>query len=157
MDKTWIQVFGKMTYGLYVLTTFYEDQINGMIASWVSQASFDPPLMMVAVHPSRYSHRLIEKSRCFALHIPAKNQGEYLFRFKGSDPAAKFDGIQWIKAKSGCPILNQCVAYVECRVRHSYRPGNHTLFIGEVIDAGRCSDEEPLSSLDYEGQYLGKD
>ena len=157
MDKTWIQAFGKMTYGIYVLTTFYEDQINAMIASWVSQASFDPPLMMAAIHPSRYSHRLIEKSRCFALHIPAKHQRAYLSRFKGPDPAAKFDGIQWIKAKSGCPILNQCVAYVECRVRDSYRPGNHTLFIGEVIEARQCSDEEPFSSLDYEGQYLGQD
>ncbi|MGD8522504.1 MAG: flavin reductase family protein [Desulfobacterales bacterium] len=157
MDKTWIQAFGKMTYGIYVLTTFYEDQINAMIASWVSQVSFDPPLMMAAIHPSRYSHQLIEKSRCFALHIPAKSQREYLSRFKGPDPAAKFDGIQWIRGKSGCPILNQCVAYVECRVRKSYRPGNHALFIGEVIDARRCSDEEPFSSLDYEGQYLGKD
>jgi flavin reductase (DIM6/NTAB) family NADH-FMN oxidoreductase RutF len=157
MDKTWIQAFGKMTYGLYVLTTFYEDQINAMIASWVSQASFDPPLMMAAIHPSRYSHRLIEKSGCFALHIPAKNQREYLSRFKGPDPAAKFDGIQWIKGESGCPILKQCVAYVECRVRDSYRPGNHTLFIGEVVDARRCSDEEPFSSMDYDGQYLGQD
>lgn len=157
MEKTWIQAFGKMTYGIYVLTTFYEDQINAMIASWVSQVSFDPPLMMVAIHPSRYSHRLIEKSRCFALQIPAKNQGEYLFRFKGPDPAAKFDGIQWTKGKTGCPILNHCVAYVECRVRDSYNPGNHTLFIGEVVDARLCLEGEPFSSLDYKGQYLGQD
>lgn len=157
MEKTWIQAFGKMTYGIYVLTTFYEDQINGMIASWVSQVSFDPPLMMAAIHPSRYSHRLIEKSRCFALHIPAKNQRGYLSRFKGSDPEAKFNGIQWITGKTGCPILNQCVAYVECKVRDSYNPGNHILFIGEVVDARVCSDKEPFSSLDYKGQYLGQD
>lgn len=157
MEKIWIQVLGKMTYGIYVLTTFYEDEINAMIASWVSQVSYDPPLVMTAIHPDRYSHRLLEQSRCFALHVPAKNHMDYLSRFKGPDPKAKLDGIQWVKGKTGCPILKQCVAYVECRVRNSYNPGNHTLFIGEVVDARICSAEKPLSTLDYKGQYLGKD
>ncbi|UCG08472.1 MAG: flavin reductase [Desulfobacterales bacterium] len=157
MEKIWIQVLGKMTYGIYVLTTFYEDEINAMIASWVSQVSYDPPLVMTAIHPDRYSHRLLEQSRCFALHVPAKNHMDYLSRFKGPDPKAKLDGIQWVKGKTGCPILKQCVAYVECRVRNSYNPGNHTLFIGEVVDARICSAEKPLSTLDYKGQYLRKD
>ena len=51
MKEDWVQALGKMTYGIYVLTTCDEDEVNGMIASWVSQVSYDPLLIMVAVHP----------------------------------------------------------------------------------------------------------
>ena len=95
MDERWVNTFGAMTYGIYVLTTFHEQKINGMIASWVSQVSYDPPVVMVAVHPNRYSHQLIRESGCFALHILSRNQRDLLSRFKGIDPEAKFHSIQW--------------------------------------------------------------
>jgi len=48
-------------------------------------------------------------------------------------------------------------AYRECTVKAAYKPGNHTLFIGEVVDAGRFSNDGVLTTLDYRGQYLGRD
>ena len=69
MNKKWVEAFAKMTYGIYVLTSKAGEAVNGMIASWVSQVSYDPPLIMVAVHRNRYSHQLIEKGGCFTLHI----------------------------------------------------------------------------------------
>jgi flavin reductase (DIM6/NTAB) family NADH-FMN oxidoreductase RutF len=156
MKTEWLQAVGKMTYGIYVLTTFYEKEINGMIASWVSQVSYEPPLIMVAVHPNRYSHHLIEQSGCFALHILARKQSDFLSRFKGSDPKAKFSSIQWIRGKTGCPVLNACIAYVECNVINKYTPGNHTLFLGEVVAAEAFAEEQSLSTLDYDGIYIGK-
>jgi flavin reductase (DIM6/NTAB) family NADH-FMN oxidoreductase RutF len=53
MQDQWIKAFAKMTYGIYVLTSGADEAINGMIASWVSQVSYEPPLVMVAVHPKR--------------------------------------------------------------------------------------------------------
>ena len=99
MKDEWIQALGNMTHGIYVLTSFYKEEINGMIASWVSQVSYDPLLIMVAVHPHRYSHGLIEKSGCFALHVLAADQSNLLSRFKGADPKAKFSSIQWQREK----------------------------------------------------------
>ena len=156
MEKKWIQALGKMTYGIYVLTTYYKDEINGMIASWAAQVSYDPPLIMAAVHPNRYSHRLIEHSASFALHILAQNQGEFLGRFKGEQPRLKFDGIQWERGKTGCPLLKDCIAFAECTVKDVYKPGNHTLFVGEIVNAACYSDLQPLITADYDGQYLGK-
>jgi flavin reductase (DIM6/NTAB) family NADH-FMN oxidoreductase RutF len=156
MEKICVQALGKMTYGIYVLTTYYADEINGMIASWVSQISYDPPLVLAAIHPHRYSHKLIEQSRSFALHILAQNQDDYLSHFKGDDPRRKFDGIRWGKGKTGCPILTDCVAYVECTVKASYTPGNHTLYVGEMVEANCFSDDDPLTTLNYKGQYIGK-
>src|SRR5210317_950750 len=129
MQEGWIKTLGKMTYGIYVLTSFYEEEVNVMIASWVSQVSYDPLLIMAAVHPDRYSHRLIEESGCFALHVIERQQTEFLARFKGPDPKSKFSAVQWQSGKTGCPILSECMAYLECKVKASYRPGNHTLFL----------------------------
>jgi flavin reductase (DIM6/NTAB) family NADH-FMN oxidoreductase RutF len=156
MKNKCIKALGKMTYGIYVLTTSYKDEINGMIASWVSQISYDPPLVVAAIHPNRYSHHLIEQSGSFALHVLANDQAAFLSRFKGADPRGKFGGIQWTKGKTGCPILNDCVAVIECTVIAAYTPGNHTLFVGEIVDAKQFSDQHPLTTLDYEGQYLGR-
>jgi ribonuclease HI len=157
VEKDILKTLGKMTYGIYILTTFHEEKVNGMVASWVSQISHAPHLVMVAVHPNRYSHSLIQKNGYYALHVLAQNQIDLLERFKAPDSTAKFDSISWDKGKMGCPILSSCLAYMECQVTAIYAPGNHTLFVGEVKDAQTLSDGIPLSTLDYAGTYLGKD
>ncbi len=146
----------QMTYGIYLLTTRYESTINGMIASWVSQVSFEPPLIMTAVHPNRYSHTLLNKSGHFALHILAKHQIDLLDRFKGPDTQAKFDSLSWSDGMTGCPVLADCIGCLECRIRYRIAPGNHTLFVGEVIHSIFNREATPLCTLDYEGCYLGK-
>jgi len=156
MEKSWQLALGQMTYGIYVLTTFYKEEINGMIASWVSQVSYDPLLLMAAVHPNRDSHGLIEKSGCFALHVPAKEQSDFLRRFKGPDPNQKFSSIAWRRGTTGCPVIKDCLAWFECRVKAAHRPGNHTLFIGEVVAAGSNGGGDPLITRDYDGVYLGR-
>ncbi len=156
MDKEWIRAMGKITYGIYVLTTAHGETINGMIASWVSMVSFDPPLIMVAVHPNRYSHRLLESGSHFALNLLSEDQKGYLTRFKGADPEAKFAGVDWQREQTGCPILRDCLGYIECEIIECYKPGNHSLFIGRIIAAASFRDGLPLSTLDYEGVYLGK-
>ncbi|MBN1105051.1 MAG: flavin reductase [Deltaproteobacteria bacterium] len=145
-----------MSYGIYVLTAAHGEVKNGMIASWVSQVSYEPPLIMVAVHPNRYCHQLIKKSGFFALHLLRRDQKDYIRRFKGQDPEAKFESLAWFPGKRGCPILRACIGYLGCEVRESLEPGNHTLFIGEVVEAGIFEAGAPLSTFDYEGFYLGK-
>lgn len=145
-----------MTYGIYVLTSAADQFINGMIASWVSQVSYDPFLLMVAIHPKRYTHTLLEKNGFFALNVISKRQKDYLQRFKGPDPKLKFSSVEWKKEITGAPILTDSIGYMECKVKETYAPGNHTLFVGEVVAAKFISDETPLSTSDYEGIYLGK-
>lgn len=145
-----------MTYGIYVLTVKYDDIFNGMIASWVTQVSYEPPLILVAVHPNRYSHSLIEKSNTFVLHVLDKSQKDMLKRFKGPDPEKKFSGLFWETKKTGAPILKDCMAWFELQTKERHDPGNHTLFIGEVINSGVNSPGTPLCTLEYDGMYIGK-
>jgi flavin reductase (DIM6/NTAB) family NADH-FMN oxidoreductase RutF len=156
MQAHWRSAFGQMTYGIYVLTTRHENTINGMIASWVSQVSHTPPLVLAAVHPNRYTHGLLTESGVFALHILDRSQKEMLARFKGPEPERKFDDLDWRAGQTGCPVLRDCLAWFECRVIDRPAPGNHTLFIGEVIQAGSPAKGTPLTTLDYEGQYTGR-
>ena len=155
MKEEWIKSLGNLTYGIYVLTSAFENKINGMIASWVAQVSYDPLLIMVGVHKNRYSHRLIEGGGSFALHSLSKNQGDFLKRFKGPDPEAKFRTLDWKPGQTGCPVLKDCLSCLECKVVIQYDPGNHTLFIGEVVTVHFHSDEPPLTTHDYSGIYLG--
>ena len=156
MKEEWIQSLGNLTYGIYVLTSAFEDKINGMIASWVTQVSFEPLLIMAAVHTNRYSHQLVENSGHFALHSLAEHQKEFLRQFKGPDPSAKFESLDWKPGRTGCPVLEDCTSCLECKVVDRYKPGNHTLFIGEVVDIHFHSDEPPLTTYDYGGIYLGE-
>jgi flavin reductase (DIM6/NTAB) family NADH-FMN oxidoreductase RutF len=156
MKQQWTKTLGTMTYGIYALTTAHEEQINAMIATWVSQVSYDPPLIAIAVHPNRFTHELIEKSGFFAMHVLNKTQKNLVTRFMGTDPEAKFTGIDWQPGKTGCPILKDCAAWFECKLTDHVQPGNHTLFFGEVVDALMVSDEAVLTTRDYRGQYIGK-
>jgi flavin reductase (DIM6/NTAB) family NADH-FMN oxidoreductase RutF len=156
MNKALLENMARMTYGIYVLTTRHGETVNGMIASWVSQVSYDPPLIMAAVHPNRYSHELLEKSGHFALHILDRGQTDLLARFKGPDPGEKLAGIAWREGKTGCPVLADCIGSLECRITRTLAPGNHTLFIGEVVEAVFNRERTALSTLDYGGCYTGK-
>jgi len=156
MEEAILKNMAHITYGIYVLTTRFEDSINGMIASWVSQVSYDPPLFMVAVHPNRYSHELVMQSGHFALHILAKEQKDLIDHFRGPFTKEKFESIAWKEGGTGCPVLEDCIGCMECRVTQSLAPGNHTLFIGEVVNAVFNAEKTPLCTLDYEGSYLGK-
>jgi len=156
MKEEWINALGTMTYGIYALTMAHAERVNAMIASWVSQVSYDPPLIVIAVHPNRYSHEIIEKSGFFAMHVLKKTQKNHVARFMGSDPGEKFRGVDWQPGKTGCPILKECAAWFECKLSDRIQPGNHTLFFGKVVDAMKISDEAALTTRDYRGQYIGK-
>lgn len=150
------ECLGRLTNGIYVLTSSFGSEKNGMIASWVTQISYYPPLVMVAVHPNRFTHHLIEKSGVFALHVIGERQSEMLTRFKAPEPSEKFIGINWSEGDNGCPILKDCIAWIECEAREELNPGNHTLFIGEVFKGKVYGEDKPLCTLDLGGRYLGR-
>lgn len=156
MKDALLKNMAHMTYGIYILTTRAEDRVNGMIASWVSQVSYEPPLLMAAIHPHRYSHELVTQGGSFALHIISREQKDLLARFKGPIHQDKFESMAWAYGVTGCPILADCIGCMECRLTQSLAPGNHTLFIGEVVHAVFHAEKTPLCTLDCEGSYLGK-
>jgi flavin reductase (DIM6/NTAB) family NADH-FMN oxidoreductase RutF len=129
--------FTALVHGVYVVTTRVGEKINGMTAAWVSQVSIKPLLVMVSIAPPRYSHTLIKESGIFAINVLTQDQAELAkrFGFKSGRKIDKFAGLDYLTAVSGAPILPQAYAYLDLKLVHTYAAGDHTLFVGEVMEA----------------------
>jgi flavin reductase (DIM6/NTAB) family NADH-FMN oxidoreductase RutF len=129
--------FTALVHGVYVVTTRFEDLVNGMTAAWVSQVSLNPLLIMASIAPPRYSHRLIRDSGIFAINVLDSTQVELAKRFgyKSGRKVDKFAGLEWISAPSGAPILPQAYAYFDLKLTDTFNAGDHTLFVGQVVEA----------------------
>jgi flavin reductase (DIM6/NTAB) family NADH-FMN oxidoreductase RutF len=130
--------FDALVHGVYVVTTRVRDIINGMTASWVSQVSLKPLLLVVSIAPARYTHELIMESRVFAINVLTGEQVDLgkRFGYKSGRKVDKFAGLEHKTAKTGAPILPQAFAYFDLKLVDTFSAGDHTLFVGEAVDAG---------------------
>ncbi|NPA26519.1 MAG: flavin reductase family protein [Chloroflexi bacterium] len=148
----------QITYGLYVLTAAHDGDIAAGTVNWLSQASFDPPLVMVAVKRDSRLHDLIEKSGHFAVNILASGQKDLAAAFfrptKVED--GRINGLAFEPGpKTGAPLLLDAPAWFEARVTDAIRRGDHTVFVAEVINAGvRDPNAQPLT-LRETGWFYG--
>jgi flavin reductase (DIM6/NTAB) family NADH-FMN oxidoreductase RutF len=129
--------FSGLVHGVYVVTTRVDDTVNGMTAAWVSQVSLKPLLVMVSIAPPRYTHNLIKESGIFAINVLTSDQVELgkRFGYKSGRKVDKFAGLDWFPAATGAPILPQAYAYLDLKLADMFPAGDHTLFVGEVVDA----------------------
>ena len=151
-----LKALEKITYGIYVLTTKNGAEINGMIASWVSQVSFSPPLVMVGVRKNRYSHKMVREGGVFALNVLGKESSALTGKFKSPSPEEKFKGIRWESKTTGAPLINEALAYMDCTLINSVDAGDHTIFIGKIVDADILREGIPMTSLDLGKVYIGQ-
>jgi flavin reductase (DIM6/NTAB) family NADH-FMN oxidoreductase RutF len=132
-------VLRMIPYGLYVLTAKgKDDAVAAATVNWVTQASFTPPLVVVGVKADSHAHALIKESKAFALNVLGKGQGPLAYTF--FKPAARegqtISGEPFRSGTTGAPILERTPAFVECRLVDSIERGDHSIFVGEVIEAG---------------------
>lgn len=161
------QALKKITYGFYIVTsrksseemsTREEDYIAAATVSWVSQASFDPPLVTVAVKKNSDLHETIEKSRSFAVNIVGKEQQDMLSSFAkdSSVEGDKINGFSFSSAQTGAPVLDDVPAYFECEVKEDVTIGDHSIFVGEVVSgATRNAEAVPLVEWETDLHYGG--
>ena len=126
-------------YGLYVLTAGHSDgRVSAGTVNWVTQASFEPPLVAVGVKTDAHGHALIKESKAFALNILGKGQQAVAYAF--FKPAEKqgqmISGEPFRAGTTGAPILTNAPAYVECTLETTVELGDHSIFVGRVVDAG---------------------
>lgn len=152
-------------YGLFVLTGEAEDgSVAAATVNWVTQASFEPPLVVVAVKVGSGPHSIIKRAGTFALNVLGTDQADTAKKFfrhveREDDTVG---GVPFRKGSTGAPLLEGCAAYVECSLLLTLEKGDHSLFIGEVKDAGVFRepegrpDQATLTLSDLEGDlYYG--
>jgi flavin reductase (DIM6/NTAB) family NADH-FMN oxidoreductase RutF len=123
-----------------LLTTRYKGQVNVMTIAWVSPVSLAPPLVALAIHPARYTHDMLLRSEELVLNIPGRALAEQAMQI-GSVSGRDEDKLllTGLALESGhrveVPWIEECLAHLECAVVDRLAPGDHTLFISEVVGA----------------------
>lgn len=148
-----------LSSGLYVLTVAYDGQIAAGTVNWLSQASFNPPLVMVGIRIKSRIHSLVEKSRTFAISIPAEGQKEIaqaFFRPSKIEPG-RINGYPYESGPAtGAPLLLDLPAWFEARVTDVVKGGDHTVFVAKVLNSGlRDEKAKPLALGDTKWSYGG--
>lgn len=137
------------TYGLYAITTGDEQQRNAFTANWVSQVSFDPPLVVLSIENDSVSLPIIRRTGLFAVNVYAADQRDLaglLGKSFGKHPE-KVDGLAFDVGETGCPVLSVGLAFVECRVQGEMLAGDSTLLLAQVEGATVLRRAEPLTML----------
>ncbi len=153
------QVLRMITYGLYVLSAKEDDDVAAGTMTWLSQASFDPPLIMVAIRADSKVHTLVEKTGQFAVSIVGEGQKDMAAAFfrPAEISDGKINGYTFEPGpETGAPLILDAPAWFEARVTDRVKRGDHTVFVAEVISVGvRNADARPLALRDTGWSYGG--
>lgn len=147
---------GMFATGVTVVTTNVDGVLHGMTANAFASVSLDPLLVLICVDRAAGMHGLLPEAQGFAVTILAAEQEELSAWFASSERPGgegQFQDVDWDPAPvTGSPVLCNGVAYMDCRVTQRHDAGDHSIFLGEVVDLGVLRDgADPL--LYYGGRY----
>ena len=158
-DPTVHEVLREIPYGLYIVGVRggTEGDNNALVVSWLTQCSFDPPLIMMAVRRGTRSYDMLKEGGVFSINLLDKKDQDLARQFvKPSDRVGdKMSGVEHGSDKTGAPILQRAFACIECKVREMSEPGDHAIVIGEVVNARRHGTGESLTCSDLQWHYAG--
>lgn len=142
---------------LYIVGSTLEGRLNAMCCSSVTQVSFGPAKVAVAVNKNNLTHDFIKERGVFSLSPIAQQQRHLAYHFgrQSGRKVNKFEQMKPIIGKTGSPIVQECLGYYDCEVDHksTIELEHHTLFVGTVLE-GRLNVQEPL--LTYYDLMKGK-
>jgi len=155
LKKTVLRLF---TYGLYAVTARHGDEVSAMTVNWLTQASFEPPMLALAVEGDSHSRKVIEASGAFAVNVLESGQRELagrLGRTFAKHPE-KTEEVAWKPGEAtGSPVLEAALAWVECRVQGSVPAGDHVVLVAEVVAVGQNREGTPLTLKEAGFRYAG--
>ena len=133
------------SYGVYILSSVNEGEYCVSTITWVSQASFEPPMISVCIKRNSASYEIVKKRREFILHLLGDNQKELASTFFKPTifENEKLNG-QEFSLENNLPLLKDIPAYIQCKVVKILENGDHPLFLAEVVDAKINNDSNPL-------------
>lgn len=146
-----------ITYGLYLIGTKDQSGVNAFTGNWLTQTSFEPPLVALAAKAGTRSQEQIAQSGVFSVNILATGQKDMATAFfRAVQPEGNtLAGYEFYTTDvTGCPIFKDALSYFECKVVERLEIGDHYIYVGEVIGAGVHREGEPLT-LKETGFYYG--
>jgi flavin reductase (DIM6/NTAB) family NADH-FMN oxidoreductase RutF len=131
------RVLGHWASGVAVVTTQQGDgRPCGLTANAISSLSLDPPLVLTCVEKTADTHDCIVSNRFFAISVLAEDGERLARRFAAPGLDNKFDGVAFREESTGAPVLEDALAWVDCRLHAQYDGGDHSIFVGHVMAGG---------------------
>ncbi|HEY8172158.1 MAG TPA: flavin reductase family protein [Dehalococcoidia bacterium] len=146
-------VIGHLATGVTVITTAAGDELQGMTANAVTSLSLDPVMVLICVDKTTHTHRMLEAGGVFVVNVLGKHQEDVsrLFAKRVEPERGTLRGQPFRFGETGAPILDDCLAFLECRVADVLNGGDHSIFLGEVVNEAVVDDVEPL--IFFRGTY----
>lgn len=147
----------KIPHALYACGVHAKGELNVFTASWVTQGSFKPPLVVMGVKAESGSHEMIRLSGVFALSLLESGQKDLAQRFFQPARRAgnKLNDVEFYLGKTGCPIISDSLGFLECEVVGQIAAGDHTVFVGQVVGAGIHREGDVLELKETKWHYGG--
>lgn len=142
--STFRAAMGQMASGVTVVTFHASGGDHGFTATSFTSLSLDPMLVLVCVVKGQRSHALLEQAGHFAVNVLGASQKELGMRFANAQLSDRFAGLEVGRSQTGAPILPDSLAWVDCTTREVLPGGDHSIFIGEVLDAAAPAGEDAL-------------
>jgi flavin reductase (DIM6/NTAB) family NADH-FMN oxidoreductase RutF/rubredoxin len=144
----------KISYGLFIVASGDKQRGNGFISNTVFQVTAEPPKFAACCNKNNYTCGLIQQSGAFSvsiLHTGTSPEIFGRFGYKSGKDTDKFDGMSIKYGETGAPIvMNDCIAYLECKVVQTVDVGTHIIFIGELVASEIIDDsKDPITYLYY--------
>lgn len=144
----------KISYGLYVVASGSKDYGNGYISNTVFQVTSDPPRFATCCNKDNHTAGLIQSSGLFSVSVLSIEAGPATIGtlgYKSGTDSNKLEKMNIRYGETGVPIvLDDAIAFLECRVSETYDVGTHLMFIGELIQAEVMDESlDPLTYLHY--------
>ncbi len=143
-------ILAKIPYGVSVVTMGRGGaQVeNGLTISWMSQISFKPPMLMVAVDKLHYSVDLLRSTKNFCVNLLGEDQAALAGRFakQATNRDDKLADVEQRTSESGAAILTGAVAYFDCEVTSIVEAGDHLVVMGQIEDAAMLKERAPLTT-----------
>ena len=149
------QALGSLAAGVSVVTTIDQDgQKLGLTATSVTSVSLDPPLVLVCIDNRSRTSAALQDGAPFVVHFLAADQEGLARQFAGRAPD-KFAGVKYRMTASGCPRLEGALASVECVPHYIYPGGDHTIFVGRVVDV-EIGDGSTTPLMYFRSNFLNR-
>jgi flavin reductase (DIM6/NTAB) family NADH-FMN oxidoreductase RutF len=147
----------KIPHGVFICGVAEGEEVNGFTASWVTQGSFEPPLVVMAVRADSTSNGIIQRTGRFSLNVLSADQKDLAAVFFKPQQAigGRFDAAPFQLGALGLPILDEALGAVECELVGQVAHGDHTVFVGEVKNAVLHREGEALELAGTGWQYGG--
>jgi flavin reductase (DIM6/NTAB) family NADH-FMN oxidoreductase RutF len=138
-----VDLFRRLTNGVYVVSAAHDGVTDAFTAAWITQVAFEPLLVAISVNPQNATWPLIERSGALVINVLKSDQLD-LARWFGTRSGRDTDKLASVRTRRsavGAPVLDDALAWLECRVEQQVTAGDHRLvvarvFSGAVLDAG---------------------